>query len=103
MTNYDYLILIYLDYENCKCRKKLVDKLIDECTETIEDVKLAKITLENDNENKYSSCTVYIVLIIVFFTIFTGITIYFVYCNWSLIKNNVSCVKFSNCKETKIW
>ena len=26
----------YLDYENCKCRKKLFDKLIDECTETIE-------------------------------------------------------------------
>ena len=35
----------YLDYENCKCRKKLVDKLIDECTETIEEVKLAEITL----------------------------------------------------------
>ena len=26
----------YLDYENYKCRRKLVDKLIDECTETIE-------------------------------------------------------------------
>ena len=61
----------YLDYENCKCRKKLVDKLIDECTETIEEVKLAKITLaENESENKYSSCTVYIVLMIVIFTIF---------------------------------
>ena len=24
----------YLDYENCKCRKKLVDQLVDECTET---------------------------------------------------------------------
>ena len=22
----------YLDYDNCKCRKKLVDKLVDECT-----------------------------------------------------------------------
>ena len=31
----------YLDYENCKCRKNLVDKLIDEFTETIEEVKLA--------------------------------------------------------------
>ena len=40
----------YLDYENCKCRKKLVDKLVDECTETVEEVKLAKITLaENEN------------------------------------------------------
>ena len=26
----------YLDYGNCKCRKKLVDKLVDECTETVE-------------------------------------------------------------------
>ena len=32
----------YLDYKNCKCRKKLADKLVDECTKTIEEVKLAK-------------------------------------------------------------
>ena len=70
----------------------------------MKEVKLAKITLaKNKNENKYSSCTVYIVLMIVVFTIFTGITIYFVYYNWSLIKNNVSCIKFSPHKETKIW
>ena len=93
-----------LDYEHFKCRKKFVDKLVDECTETVEEVKLAKITLaENESENKYSSCTVYIVLMIVVFTIFTGITIYFVYYNWSLIKNNVSCIRFNTCWETKIW
>ena len=63
---------------------------MDECTETIEEVKLAKITIyENENENKYGSCKVYIVLMIVIFTIFIGITIYFIYYNWSLIKNNV--------------
>ena len=92
----------YLDYENCKCRKKLVDKLIDECTETIEEVKLANITtmelhsFENENNYKYNSCIVYIVLMIVVFTIFTGITVYLVYYNWSLIKNNTH-------KETLIW
>ena len=32
--------------------KKLFDKLIDECTETIEEVKLATITPKNKNENK---------------------------------------------------
>ena len=84
--------------------KKLVAKLIEECTETVEEVKLANITLaENESWNKYSSCTVYIVLMIVVFIIFTGITIYFVYYNWSLIKNNVSCIKFGTHKETKIW
>ena len=94
----------YLDYENCKCRKKLVDQLVDECTETIEEGKLAKITLaENESENEYGSCTVYIVLMIVVSRIVTGITTYFVYYNWSLIKNNVSCIKFGTHKETKIW
>ena len=57
-------------------------------------MKLAKITLaENESGNKYGSCTEYIVMMIVVFTIFTGITTYFVYYNWSLIKN-VSCIKF---------
>ena len=72
----------YLDYENCKCKKKLVDNLIDEDTETIEEVKLAKISLaKNEINYKCSSCTVYIVLMIVVLTIFTGITIYCVYYN----------------------
>ena len=25
----------YLDYKNCKCRKKLIDKLVEECSENI--------------------------------------------------------------------
>ena len=38
-------------------------------------MKLAKITLaENESENKYSSGTVHIILMIVVFTIFTGNT-----------------------------
>ena len=83
----------YLDHENCKCRKKLVAPSIEECTETVEEVKLAKITLaENENSYECSSCTVYIVLIVVF-TICVGISSYFVYYNWSLVKNNVSCIK----------
>ena len=33
-----------------KAERKLVDKLIDECTETIKEVKLANITIfENEN------------------------------------------------------
>ena len=82
-------------------QKKLVDKLIDECTETVEEVKVAKTTLENENENKYSSCKVYIVFMIIVCRFFTGITIYFIYYNCSLIDNNVSFIKFSTHKETK--
>ena len=32
----------YLDYENCKCKKKLVDKLVEECTDNIEETRLVK-------------------------------------------------------------
>ena len=58
----------YLDYKNCKRRKKLVVPIINECTETIREVKIANITLtENENNYKYNSCKVYIVFMIVFF------------------------------------
>ena len=77
--------------------------MIDECTETIEEVKLANITLtENENNYKYNSSRVYIELMVVIFTIFTWITVYLVYYNWSLIKNNISCIKFDTHKETEI-
>ena len=71
-------------------------------------MKLANITrielhsFENENNYKYNSCIVYIVLMIVVFTIFTGTPIYFVCHNWSLIKN-VSCIKFNTHKKTEIW
>ena len=32
----------YLGYENCKCRKKLDDKLVNKCTEHVKEVKLGK-------------------------------------------------------------
>ena len=39
----------YFDYENCKCRKKLVDKLAAECAENIGEVKTAR---KNEHKNK---------------------------------------------------
>ena len=42
----------YLDYENCKCRKRLVDKLVEECSENIDVVKIARMTLaEHEKDN----------------------------------------------------
>ena len=84
----------YLDYENCRWRKKLVDKLVDECVETVEEVKNAKITLaENVNKYKYTSCTVYSVLFSIFFTINIGIGTYYIYSYWYL-KKDVTRIKF---------
>ena len=75
----------------------MVDQIVDECNEAVEGVKLSKITLaENQNKYKCCSCTVYIVLMIVVFTICVGIDTYFVYYNWSL-------VKFNNRTQTTIY
>ena len=40
---------------------------------------------------------------IVAFTISTRITVYLVYYNWSLINNNIHCIKFNNHKKIKTW
>ena len=49
----------YLDYEDCKCRKRFVDKLIEEFNENIEETSLIKI---NSTKCKSNSCILYIVL-----------------------------------------
>ena len=51
----------YLDYENCKHRKKLVEKLVErssaeECTKNIDEVKIA------DENECVCSCTICVVL-----------------------------------------
>ena len=72
--------------------KKLVDKLIEECTETIEEVKLDKIALgTGENKPKCSSCTLYIVLFSIIFTFNVGIGTYFFYSHWYLKKRCYSC------------
>ena len=58
--------------------KKLVDKLVVECTENIDEVKIAEVTLTK-NMRKYSSCILHIVLFSIVFTINVGIGTYFVY------------------------
>ena len=100
----------YLDYKNCKSRKKLVDKLIErsytehcsteECTENIDEVKIA-----DENECVYSY-TVCVVLILIALAIGIGIVAYFAYSCWYLRKY-ISCVKFGartqwNCIQTSV-
>ena len=69
----------YLDCENCKCRKRLVDKLIKKCNENIEGTGLIKI---NSTKGKSNSCILYIVLFSIFFTINIEIYTYFKYCKY---------------------
>ena len=58
----------------------MADKLVEECNEIIDEVKLTKITLaENENKYKCNACILYIVLFSIFFVIDVGIGAYFVY------------------------
>ena len=79
-------------------------KLVDECTETVEEVKTAIINLaENENSKKCSSCTVYTVVFSIFFTIsIGGIGAYFVYFYWYFKKDSPH-VDFNTHKETTIY
>ena len=69
----------YLDCKNWKCRKKLVNKLVEECSDNIDEAKLTEIALfEHKNE---CTCyyTVFIALGVIVLKICVGIGAYFVY------------------------
>ena len=69
----------YLDYQNCKRRKRLVDKLVEECTENFEGEKITGITLFEHKSKCKSSCSIHVVLNAIVFAIYIGIGTYFVY------------------------
>ena len=82
----------------------MIDKLVDECTKTVEEVKPAITTLaENENSYKCSSCIMVTVLFWIFFTIdIGGIGAYFVYFYWYLKKIH-HMFDFNTHKETTIY
>ena len=61
----------YLYYKNCKCKKRIIDKLVEECSENIDgNETLYNEILDVIPLNVYkkvcSSCMVYTVLFVVF-------------------------------------
>ena len=67
----------YIDYKNCKCRKRIIDKLVEEFSETIDgnevlynetlDVISLNIIPLNVYKKVCNSCTIYILLFAIFF------------------------------------
>ena len=84
-----------------RCRKKLVDKLVEEYTENVKEEKLAKITLAEDgNKHKCSCCTPHIVLFSIIFTINAGIVAYFVYYKYMNHNEEIGADKSFNYQKT---
>ena len=52
----------YLDYKNCKCRNKLVDKLVEECGENIDGNEMVYNGTLNDYGKVCNCSTIYIVI-----------------------------------------
>ena len=79
----------YLDYSKCRCRKKIFDKSIEECTENIDETKLVNKTFcKNENKDKCNYYTIYKVLFCIFFIISIVIGNYFVYPKYVTYNNN---------------
>ena len=94
----------YLDNENCKCRNKLIDKVVAECTENIDEVKIAEITLawhENVCVCFYIIC---VILAVIALTISIEIFSYLAYKYMShrYLEKDVIRVKFGTCTQTTI-
>ena len=67
----------YLDYKNCKGRRKVVDNSFEEC---IDENEVIYNGILNDHKKVCSSCTTFIVLFVIFLiisTIISGVFIYF--------------------------
>ena len=89
----------YLDYEKCKWRKRLIDKLAEECTENIDEAKLGGIALFEHGDECACSYTICIVLGVIALTIYIGIDAYFTYKYINRDKENV--LKYDNTYHTK--
>ena len=79
----------YLNYKNCKCRKRIIDKLVEECSENIDVNEILDIIpLDAIPLNVYkkvcNSCMVYTVLFVVFLRI--SMCCIFIYFYWYLKK-----------------
>ena len=67
--------------------KKIVDKLVEECTENIDEAKITRMALFEHKNECVCFYTICVVLAVIVLTISIGIGAYFVYSCWYLIKD----------------
>ena len=79
----------YLDYKNCKCKKRIIDELVEECSENIDgNEMLYNQTLNAIPLHVYkkvcNSCTAYVALFVIFLITSIWICSIFIYFHWYL-------------------
>ena len=98
-----------LDYLDCKYKKKIIDLIVEKCTEYDNKTKIVNKT-DNKTDNEIivtktvkNSCKVYIILTLISIVISAVYAIYFVYYNWFLVKNKYIFTKYNAPRETLIY
>ena len=103
----------YLDYKNCKCRQKIAGLLVEECSKNIDENEIIYNEAVNVSLSDYKrgSCTLYIVLFVVFLVTSVIITAVFIYFHWYLkesndqlyLKKDTVRIKFDPSTQTAIY
>ena len=80
-------------------QNKLVDKLVEECSENIDGNEMICNGNLNDHKKVCNSRTIYTVLFVIAFLIIISISSAFIYFHWYL-KNDTSITNLNACNET---
>ena len=85
----------YLDYKNCKCRRKIVGSLVEECRKNVDENEMIyNETLHTISFNDYKtvcgSCTPYMVLFVLFLVTSAVISSVLIYFYWYSKKRNAN-------------
>ena len=80
----------YSDHKNCKCRKRIIDKLAEECSKNINENETIDIIPLNVYKKVCNYCMVYIVLFVAFLIASIYICNVFIYFHWYSKKDNIS-------------
>ena len=82
-------IKAYLDHKNCKCRRLVVDLLVEECSKNIDENGMVYNETFNIllNDYKCNSCALYILLFVVTLVISVIIGSVFIYFYWYSKRN----------------
>ena len=82
--------MFFLPLQKCKSRKKCIDKLVEKCTENIEEAKIAKMALFLHGNEYVCSYTICVFLTVTALAISIGLGGCFAYKYMNCNKENVS-------------
>ena len=92
----------YLNYTNCKCRKELISKLVEECSENTRENKMIYNETLNDYGKVCNSGKIHIVLFVISFLLFIEISGEYFYFHWYFKMDN-TIINTSVKTETAIY